>query len=315
MGDFLANTPVIDWDETTPGFLKGRVFGGKSTIIDAADALTLAYVDVASAGTVNLGAVASDKVRITGTTTITSFGTAAAGVRRKVRFAGALTLTYNATSLIIPTAANITTAADDTLVAESLGGGNWFVSSYQRANGQALAVVGGSTGVTLLASGTASAVATLDLVLTAYTAYRALWFILSGCIPVTDGGALQCRLSTNGGVSYDAAAGSYKYDFHFLDTGTPGHVGSSGNTAIIMNDFIGNGAAEGVDIEIWLYNQISTAIKPKVTWRANAYNANDTVYITHGGGQRNAAQDTDAIRVMFASGNIASVKYAVLGLT
>lgn len=98
-----------------------------------------AYADVASASTADIGAAASAHVRITGTTTITSFGTVAAGTRRKVRFAGALTLTYNETSLILPTAASLTTAANDTLEAVSLGSGNWIVTDYQRSNGQPVA--------------------------------------------------------------------------------------------------------------------------------------------------------------------------------
>jgi hypothetical protein len=90
-------------------------------------------IDLASAGTTDIGAQTSNNVRITGTTTITSFGTAANGVTRELRFAGALTLTYNATSLILPGGANITTAAGDTATAKSLGSGNWVVTDYQRA--------------------------------------------------------------------------------------------------------------------------------------------------------------------------------------
>ena len=89
--------------------------------------------DVASAATVDLGAVVGRFVDVTGTTTITSFGTVAAGIRRIVRFTGALTLTHNATSLILPGSANITTAAGDCLSAVSLGSGNWLVLVYQSA--------------------------------------------------------------------------------------------------------------------------------------------------------------------------------------
>ena len=98
-----------------------------------------AAVDVASATTTDIGAAASNNVRVTGTTTITGLGTAAAGITRRVRFAGALTLTHNATSLILPTAANITTAADDTAEFLSLGSGNWFCYRYNRKSGAALA--------------------------------------------------------------------------------------------------------------------------------------------------------------------------------
>ena len=96
------------------------------------------WLDLASAATTDLGAQTSDNLRITGTTTITSFGTAPNGVTRHLRFAGALTLTHNATSLILPGGANITTAAGDTGTAKSLGSGNWVLTDWQRATGAAL---------------------------------------------------------------------------------------------------------------------------------------------------------------------------------
>src|SRR5690606_26122266 len=58
--------------------------------------------DIASAATVDLGAATGDFVDITGTATITSLGTVSEGIRRTVRFRGTLTLTHNATSLILP---------------------------------------------------------------------------------------------------------------------------------------------------------------------------------------------------------------------
>lgn len=98
-----------------------------------------AEIDVASAATVDLGALAGMNARITGTTTITSFGTAAAGVSRNIRMADALVLTYNATSMILPGGANIATAAGDAFEALSLGSGNWFIRGYQRLSGQPVA--------------------------------------------------------------------------------------------------------------------------------------------------------------------------------
>lgn len=116
-------------------------------------------VDVASATTCDIGAAASNYVRITGTTAITGLGTIASGVRRKVVFGGILTLTHNATSLILPTGTNITTAAGDCAEFQSEGSGNWRCTSYQKANGQAVSVVApagyvstDSTGYTLSSS-------------------------------------------------------------------------------------------------------------------------------------------------------------------
>lgn len=99
--------------------------------------------DIASATTTDIGAATGNYVQVTGTTTITGFGTVQAGTRRIVKFTDVLTLTYNATSLILPTAANITTAVGDTATFISLGSGNWICVSYLRADGSS---VGSATG-------------------------------------------------------------------------------------------------------------------------------------------------------------------------
>jgi hypothetical protein len=87
--------------------------------------------DIASATTTDIGAAAGAYVKVTGTTTITGLGTAAAGVVRIVTFTGSLTLTHNATSLILPGAANITTLSGDVAEFVSEGGGNWRCINYQ----------------------------------------------------------------------------------------------------------------------------------------------------------------------------------------
>lgn len=102
-----------------------------------------ALTTLASATTTDLGTIAGHNVSISGTTTITSFGSSAlVGLPNyKIRFVGALTLTYNATSLILPGAASITTAANDNAEVQYLGSGNWIVTSYTKANGSAIAGV------------------------------------------------------------------------------------------------------------------------------------------------------------------------------
>lgn len=97
---------------------------------------------LASATTTNLGSAASNIIDITGTTTITSFGSSAsiANPLYFIRFTGVLTLTYNATSLIVPGSANITTAAGDAAIAEYLGSGNWKVLSYSHIGGNVVKV-------------------------------------------------------------------------------------------------------------------------------------------------------------------------------
>lgn len=87
-------------------------------------------------GTAGLG----DMIHITGTTTITSLGLSINGVTRTIVFDAVLTLTHNNTSLILPTNANITTAAADTAVfiCENGTNGYWKCIAYTRANGTPL---------------------------------------------------------------------------------------------------------------------------------------------------------------------------------
>lgn len=89
-------------------------------------------VDIASATTTDIGAATGNYVIVTGTVTITGLGTVQAGTRRIVKFTGALTLTHNATSLILPGGANITTVNGDVAVFVSLGSGNWQCVNYQK---------------------------------------------------------------------------------------------------------------------------------------------------------------------------------------
>ena len=94
--------------------------------------------DIASAGTTNLATATGNRLKVTGTTTITALGTVTAGTEITITFTGALILTHNATSLILPTAANITTVAGDSGIFISLGSGNWKCAVYQRADGTAV---------------------------------------------------------------------------------------------------------------------------------------------------------------------------------
>lgn len=89
--------------------------------------------DIASATTVDLDAATGDIADVTGTTSVTAI-TLADGVEKSVRFTGALTLT-NGASLILPGAANITTAAGDVAVFRGYAAGVVRCVGYQRASG------------------------------------------------------------------------------------------------------------------------------------------------------------------------------------
>lgn len=91
--------------------------------------------DIASAGTISIGE--GGYFHVTGTTTITDidFATAKNGRIAVLVFDGALTLTHNSTTLVLPGGASITTAAGDSCIVAQDNSDNVKVVSYTRASG------------------------------------------------------------------------------------------------------------------------------------------------------------------------------------
>lgn len=87
---------------------------------------------IASAATVDLGAVREQSISISGSTPITSFGTSAQiGVVKFCTLAGAILLT-NGASLILPNGVNIQGESGDSFIARFESGDIWRVLNYSR---------------------------------------------------------------------------------------------------------------------------------------------------------------------------------------
>jgi hypothetical protein len=91
---------------------------------------------IASATTTDLGTLPAHTGLVTGTTTITGFGSSASLLAPYylIRFSGSLTLT-NSPTLTLPGNANIVTQSGDALLAQYLGSGAWKVTAYFSATG------------------------------------------------------------------------------------------------------------------------------------------------------------------------------------
>ena len=112
--------------------------------------------DISSATSLTLGKD-GNQFDVTGTTTITSIGTQGIGSIVTLHFDGALTFTHHSTNLILPGAANITTAAGDIAVMYEYASADWRCVSYTKASGAAV-VAGGFTLATEQASTSGTAV-------------------------------------------------------------------------------------------------------------------------------------------------------------
>lgn len=145
-------TQVFDVDEILPAATVTEVLEGVATDVavtpDALAALWEQGANIASAGTISVGE--GGLFHITGAVTITDidFAVDKAGREATLVFDSALTLTHGA-SLILPSAANIVTAAGDVAIFRSEGSDVARCVNYMRASGEAL-VVPSSGALTLI---------------------------------------------------------------------------------------------------------------------------------------------------------------------
>jgi len=93
-------------------YISDLVDGGKDVILKPARIESAKGADVASATTLVLG-TDGGYFDITGTTTIAGIQTISTGTVARLHFDGALTLTHNATSFVLPNSADIVTTAGD----------------------------------------------------------------------------------------------------------------------------------------------------------------------------------------------------------
>jgi hypothetical protein len=151
-----ADIKIGELDTTGNNFMP-FVNGVSLTAFLAAYTFPGTEASLPSSATTNLGSTGVFAVAITGTTTITSFGSGASTSAPLyfIRFTGALQLTHNGTSLILPGGGNITTAAGATAIALYLGSGNWRVLHYTPAlSASQLLGVGSSGGKAAINLGT-----------------------------------------------------------------------------------------------------------------------------------------------------------------
>lgn len=311
-GQFTGSGTYSDWTISLAGNTTAAALAGTAT-----NAINwAATVTIASAATVNIGAAASNDLIISGTTTITAFDSIAAGASRKVKFTGALTLTHNATSLILPGGANITTADGDTAQFTSLGSGNWKCDWYSKANGQAVA--GGVPALVLLATASASSVATVDftsLIDSTYDEYEVHLQNVRGA----SASDLRMRVSTNGGSSFDSSS-IYTLASIFTSNVSAGPNAISNVSYaqfdISAQDNVSNTAANGGATGVIRFAQPSSGtIHKHFLWELLYATATPGAGRVAAAGTWQSTTAINALRFYFGSGNIASGLFKLYGVS
>jgi hypothetical protein len=164
---FLSGSPSNSdcWDDTSvSGWIAHRIRVGSSWIaasyFDVTNSLYVGIVgggasaNVPSAATTDLCSVNGSFLFVTGSASITSFGTSCqVGQWKRIYIntgAGPSPTLVESSGLILPTLTNIATAPGDMLDAVYSGLGQWIVTSYTRSTGAALSSNGLNVGASAL---------------------------------------------------------------------------------------------------------------------------------------------------------------------
>ena len=191
---------------------------------------------VTAASTTDLSTSSANRQSVTGNTTITSFGSGA-NLYRVIRFTGNPLITYNATTLITPTGANIQAAPGDVATLSSDGSGNWRIISY--------APYGGS----LSASASSVSISNSGVAITSISVPPGKWS-LSGQMSTGSGGANdwgKVAISTTSGSGGGTAGVSSVFCAWNNSAGVAGasippfDVTLTATTTYYLNGFCGTG--------------------------------------------------------------------------
>jgi hypothetical protein len=249
--------------------------------------------DIASASTINLTTATGNLVHVTGTTTITAI-TIPSGAMREVVFDGALTLTHNATTLILPGGANITTAAGDSMIVVGDGSGNARVVSYAKASGRAVVT---PSGVVLLATLTPTAAANVDALSTFSSSYDNYLIIGDGLLPAADD-SLRIRFATGGSVD----SGSNYYGGAIVEGNSGANLTSANTTFGVSGTVIS--AGKGLNFAIQIMNANDATNLKSVGGKSQCQSAATPGYMPTGvNAVYTAANAISGVRFYWQSGN------------
>lgn len=162
---------------------------------------------------------------------------------------------------------------------------------------------------TLLASGSVSSVASLDLDLSS-TVYRAfnVYLEVSGQLTTFDN--LYCRYSSNAGVSFESGANYEIALHHNNNAGVSVAYASSATAANIVNSLTSIQVAHCYGT---FYNP-TVGFAPGAFWDGFSLDALGYINNFHSAGANRGMNEINGVSILFGASAIATAKYAVYGV-
>lgn len=175
-------------------------------------------------------------------------------------------------------------------------------------------------GMDFLASKDASASATLDFTELVAATYDAYLFVLQNLVPANDAVNFYFRVSSDGGVNYDAGALDYTQNRAGRDSSQANDVwvtrgGSAAEVSVTISQNVGSAAGEdGLSGHFMLFGPHLNK-QTHVEFSVSYINAGGLLESNLGSAVRGAASVVDAVRFLFSAGNIESGTITMYGLS
>ena len=228
--------------------------------------------------------------------------------------------TVNTATAVSAGGVNNAAMADDAIgIAELSATGTASSSTFLRGDN---AWAAPANPITLISDTDISDAATYNFTAFDSSKYDSYEWVFHNVVPATDAVWLYCRLSTDGGSSYDDGASDYAWNLHSASSSTYQNDQDTADAKISLGgDYnsgtvkVGSAADEGgVDGFVNMMFPNNASYQPKIGWMLHQQsNTANYMGAIHGGGVRLNAQDTDGIQFYFSSGNIESGTIKVYG--
>lgn len=284
---------TIAWLDTSAHLWTSNSGGGTGTIASM------------GGGTTDIGTVLNPVISVTGTNTISSFGsTAITGTQKFLNFTGILTLTHNGTSLILPNnGSNIVTAAGDTVIAEALGSGNWRVISYQRATGGPVSTSNLPVLLNIMTSAIGGGGALTFTDTTSFTGtYKFYDLVFLNVTPVSNGTHCEIQVQSSATIQTTGYLGVAN-----IANAAPGQV----TTYVPCSYTNGNvlSANSGISGTITVFNPSNASNQTTFNGQVTAITTGPVAQIVNVGGQWNTAAAITGVQIFMTTGNITGTVY------
>lgn len=165
-----------------------------------------------------------------------------------------------------------------------------------------------------LTEGTFAASTSVPIVLTAFTGYRAIKFVITNFTTSADATiGLLIRTSSDAGSTFDNGGSDYGWANVFVvASGSVTQLNDTADSEMDVNVYPGNAAGETGSIEITLYHQAGTS-QTLLRWEGSYLTDAPNIVTTSGSGVRFSNAAVNAIQFLPTSGTM-SGSYAVYGI-